>query len=335
MTVEHFDMFRKKILLIVILVLVVAVAIWMAIPPQPVQICLDIAVGHEVRIPASSGSLCGSLLKPESSAARTPAVVILVGSGSYSYRRSFKPGESPFWKAIAEAFLAKGWAALLLEKRGINGSEGHWQQQSFADRADDAIAGVRYLRSRQDVDLERVGVCGHSQGGWIAQLAAALDPDEVAFVISLAGPNTSVRQQIIDDQENEWRCAGLAEDSIRKKGKWLRTKLSIYAGLSRVLKIGYLSRIINYDPVGIGARIRCPMLALYGENDTLVLPESNIRLLKDGLDKGGNTNYRIVVIPGASHGFIRIPGKCPDWNKVEKMLAPELFAAVAAWDPFQ
>jgi hypothetical protein len=85
----------------------------------------------------------------------------------------------------------------------------------------------------------------------ILVLAAALYPDDVAFVVSLAGPNISVLQQVIDDRVNGWRCAGIGEDSIRKKEKRLRTRLGLYSGLSRVVKIGYLSRIIDYDPAGI------------------------------------------------------------------------------------
>lgn len=105
-------------------------------------------------------------------------------------------------------------------------------------------------------------------------MAAAEDPDEIAFVINLAGPNVSVKRQVIDGLENEWRCAGIAPDKIAGKSRWLRTKLNIYGALSRVVKIGALSRIINYDPAAenVPARINCPLLAIYGENDTLVIP---------------------------------------------------------------
>ena len=325
---------KKKVLLGVIVILAAAAGVWLALPPRPVQIDSDIQVGEDVRIPTSKGSLAGSLLRPASAPAPAPAVVMITGSGSYSFRKALQPGAPTHWRTAAEAFLEKGWAVLFLEKRGVNGSEGSWSRQSFAKRADDAIAGVRYLRSRSDVKPGQVGLCGHSQGGWIVQLAAVLYPDEVAFVICLAGPNISVRQQIIDDLVNEWRCQGIGEDLILKKEKRQRMKLSLYAGLSRVLKIGYLSRIMDYDPVNIGAKIRCPILALYGEHDTLVLPETNIPLLKAGLEQGGNVNFRIVTIPGAGHGLHRIPGKCPDWDKIEETIAPELRAELAAWDPF-
>jgi uncharacterized protein len=325
---------RKKVLFWVIPVVVVAALIWLVLPPRPVRIDPGIQVGEEVTIPSPAGSLSGSLLRPSSSSAPCPAVVMITGSGRYSYRKAMQPGEPSHWKTAAEAFLAKGWMVLFLEKRGVNGSAGSWSRQSFAGRAEDAIAGVRYLRARDDVNPGRVGLCGHSQGGWIVQLAAALFPEEIAFIVSLAGPNISVRQQIIDDAANEWRCAGKSEAIILKKERRLKREFGFYGGLSRLVKIGYLSRIINYDPVNIGARIRCPVLALYGEYDTLVLPETNAPLLKAGLEEGGNSNVRLIVIPGASHGFYRIPGKCPDWDRIELAIAPEFRAALDEWDPF-
>jgi hypothetical protein len=325
---------KKKLWLSLILVLVIASAVWLSLPPRPVRIDTGIRVGEEVRIPSPPGSLTGSLLRPPTVSAPCPAIIMITGSGSYSYRKALQGDPPSHWKTATEAFLEKGWMVLFLEKRGVNGSEGSWKRQSFAGRAEDAIAGVRYLRSRPDVDAGKVGLCGHSQGGWVVQLAAALYPEEVAFIVSLAGPNISVRQQIIDDLVNEWRCKGIGEDSILKKEKRLRTKLGIYARLSRLVKIGYLSRIIDYNPVNIGSRIRCPALALYGEHDTLVLPESNAPLLRDGLEQGGNSRVQIVIIPGASHGFYQIPGKCPDWDKIELRVAPGLRAALDAWDPF-
>jgi len=262
--------------------------------------------------------------------------VMITGSGSYSYRSSYEPESFPFWKTIAASFLDKGWGVLLLEKRGINGSEGSWAKQTFRDRAEDALAGVRYLRSRPDIDPSRIGLCGHSQGGWIVQLAAAEAPAEIAFIVSLAGPNISVKQQVIDDQANEWRCSGVPEAKVKSKSRGLRAKLDFYGAVSRIVKIGVLSRLINYDPEAenVPARIQCPVLAIYGEYDALVEPLGNIPLLERGLAKGGNARYKIVVVPGGSHGFVRKKGICPQQFDGVPPMAPEFFEALAGWDPF-
>lgn len=328
---------RKRLLILGVAAVVLGAAYFILAAPGHTQIDQGIVLGEEVMMTSQGTPLAGSFLKPEAAAGPVPGVVMIVGSGSYSYRSSWVPDAFPIWKNISEAFLAKGYAVLLLEKKGVNRSGGHWQNQTFFDRSQDAIAGVRYLRARPEIDPAKVGVCGHSQGGWIVQLAAAEFPDEIDFVVNLAGPNISVKQQVIDDSENEWRCAGVPEAKVAGKSRWLRTKLNFLSGLSRVVKIGYLSWVINYDPEAenVPARIKCPILAVYGENDNLVMPKSNIPLLEKGLRAGGNTRYRIVVIPCGSHGFVRKPSLCPFNFDKTPQLAPEFFEALAAWDPFK
>ena len=324
----------KKRLLIALAVLVVAVVAYIIIfAPKPARIADDIRVGEEVSFKSEAEPLAASLLKPEGSCRRLPAVVMIVGSGSYSYRSSWRPDRFGFWKGIGEAFLAKGYAVLFLEKRGVNGSGGHWAKQSFDDRAADVRAALDYVRSRPDIDGQRIGVCGHSQGGWIAQLAAVTYPGEVAFVVSLAGPTVSVRQQILDDMESEWRCAGLGKDKVRSKVKRARFLYGVYSAVSRVVKVGYLARILNYDPQGVAGRIRCPVLAVYGENDRLVPPATNARFLGDELMKAGHKRHQIVIIPGANHGFQSSP-VCFKWEELEKKFAPGFLEALAAWEPF-
>jgi uncharacterized protein len=326
---------RKKLIPLLALAAVVAAGFIIA-APRYARIDGDLPIGEEVLLTSQGTPLAASFLKPEAAIGPVPGVVMIVGSGSYSYRTSWKPGEFPLWKKVSEAFLAKGYAVLLLEKKGVNRSGGHWETQTFRDRAGDAIAGVRYLRARPEIDPARVGVCGHSQGGWIVQLAAAEDPEEIAFVVNLAGPNISVKQQIIDDQANEWRCSGIAEAKVGSKSKWLRRKLDFLGAVSRLVKIGSLSRIIDYDPEAenVPARIKCPILAVYGEYDALVVPKGNILLLQKGLAAGGNTRCTIVIVPGGSHGFVRKDGICPQKFEGVPSQAPEFFSALAAWDPF-
>ncbi|MGZ8783185.1 MAG: alpha/beta hydrolase [Gaiellaceae bacterium] len=78
------------------------------------------------------------------------------------------PGSS----AVAEArMLARNdYGVLLLDPRGQGGSEGDLVRWA-GDR--DLNAGARYLRSRPDVDPERIGGFGSSVGGEILLVAAA------------------------------------------------------------------------------------------------------------------------------------------------------------------
>ena len=47
---------------------------------------------------------------------------------------------------------------------------------TIPERADDSRAGINYLRKRTDIDRERIGMLGLSEGGSIGPMIAASDP---------------------------------------------------------------------------------------------------------------------------------------------------------------
>lgn len=324
---------KKKILSIsIIIIIAIITAVLYSGKNDPILISPAIEIGEEVGFMSKDITITGSLIKPETETdKRLPAIIMVVGSSSYSYRSSWETDNFPFWKIITETFVDKGFAVLLLEKRGINAAKGNWKKASFSDRAEDVYSAVKYLQSRDDILSDKISLCGHSQGGWIVQLVASEYPDDIDSIVNLAGPSISVKEQIIDDEANAWLCEGLGSEEIEKKRKWLNTKLSIYASFSKFIKIGYIGRIINYDPKDIIPKIKCPTLSIYGENDYLVLAEKNAELLEEGLKKGGNNNYEIVVVPQANHGF-RVSGKCYKSTDLENSFAPGFIDALDSWE---
>lgn len=63
--------------------------------------------------------------------------------------------------------------------------------------------------------------------------------------------------------------------------------------------------MINYDPENYIPRIHKPVLALNGDKDIMVPAKENLESIKQLLDKGGNTQYKIVELPGLNHMFQR------------------------------
>jgi dienelactone hydrolase len=97
-----------------------------------------------------------------------PAVVVLHGCN----------GISPSTRIWARRLASWGYAALIVDSftpRGLKNVCGHGMTLSGRDRAADALAAAAYLRSRKDIDPERIGALGYSHGGWSA-LAAAREP---------------------------------------------------------------------------------------------------------------------------------------------------------------
>jgi dienelactone hydrolase len=65
----------------------------------------------------------------------------------------------------------------------------------FPQLAGDVAAGVRFLRTRPDIDPRRIGLFGVSQAGWILPLAAH-ELGGVSFMILWSGPVSSVGQEM-------------------------------------------------------------------------------------------------------------------------------------------
>lgn len=157
----------------------------------------------------SSGNvrISGSLLLPDGTA-RHPAVVVLHTSGGGT--RDFEA-----YRHLAEQLPRAGIAVLLYDRRGTGQSEGNADTATFQDLASDAVAAVEFLRARQDIDPERVGVWGLSQGGWLSLLAAASSKD-IAFVVSISAPGMPPAAQMDYAAERALRGEGRSEQVIRK-----------------------------------------------------------------------------------------------------------------------
>lgn len=139
---------------------------------------------EEVIVQSGALRLAGTLTLPRGSD-RYPAVVMITGSGAQN-RDEELFGFRPF-RIIADHLTRKGIAVLRCDDRGVGGSTGSVSASTTADFADDALAEVQFLKSRPDIDVARIGLCGHSEGASVAPLAASRSND-VAFIVLLAPP---------------------------------------------------------------------------------------------------------------------------------------------------
>jgi pimeloyl-ACP methyl ester carboxylesterase len=273
-----------------------------------------------------------------------PAAVIIQGSGTSD--------RSNAWASqIAGELVGRGLAVLLTDKRGSGASGGDWRQAGFDELARDALAGVEYLRTREEIDPERVGLVGLSQGGWVAPIAATLS-ERVAFVIVVSGATVSFAEQSMVEMGNTARQAGLAETHVQEvlalnkaaakyllTGEWsqyaaarnraLTTPWSpIAAGFpaSPDLPIWtFLRKSAAFDPMPYWLLLSQPVLVVYGaddERDNVPVAES-VRRLEHGFAKVLKRNYRTVVVPGAGHSL---------WITADPhKFAPEFLAALTSW----
>jgi dienelactone hydrolase len=138
------------------------------------------------RVEFDSGDLTlwGWYATPPGATRPVPAVVYFHGSFALT-PRDF---------AAARRFLDAGFAVLTPTLRGENGNAG--DLELLWGELDDAVAAIDFLRTRPEVDHDRVYAVGHSIGGALSALVSLREDAAVRLTGSVGGiyvPETFVR----------------------------------------------------------------------------------------------------------------------------------------------
>jgi len=168
----------------------------------------------EVTIDAGEHTLAGILTLPPGDGL-VPAIVIVSGSGAQD-RDGVNPGMPGYapLRWLAHHLTPAGVAVLRFDERGIGGSGGDHESATSADLADDVTAALRHLAGVERVDAARVGLLGHSEGSVIVGRVAAALPDEVAFMIAMAGPALPYSEIVIKQVERIATASGASQAEI-------------------------------------------------------------------------------------------------------------------------
>ena len=260
-----------------------------------------------------------------------PAVVFITGSGDTVYQNYGEGLIEPF---VLNIFLPRDMSVLLVNKRGMGQSSGSWLNNDFQGRADDIYAAVEYLQGLEDMDPSNIGVMGHSQGGWIANLVAA-QHDDVAFFISLAGPTTTVETQMQDTYQNVFACEGSEGDELDRRTKNQLRLTRLGASIGSLLPfgvIGFDASIIDYDPEDALRTAEQPGLFAFGEYDPFVPPESSQQRVGQLFGNIPPENLTFVTISQANHRFKVVDSMCvsPDIASSAKF-SEQLTAEMREW----
>lgn len=167
--------------------------------------------------------LGGTLTKPKGGG-KFPVVLMITGSGPQDRDETIGM-HKPFW-VIADYLTKQGIAVLRVDDRGMGKSSGNFSGSTSADFATDVMAGLDYLKTRKDIDTSKMGLIGHSEGGFIAPYVAARRKD-VAFIVMLAGPMVGGKQTMYY-QAVEKPLAMLSEHDRKAYGQ-LYTSMIDYA----------------------------------------------------------------------------------------------------------
>jgi hypothetical protein len=143
-----------------------------------------------------------------------PAVVLIAGSGRLDRDESLR-GHKPFL-VLADYLTRRGIAVLRADKRGVGGSTGDHGEATTEDYAGDALAGLAYLKTRDEIDAKRIGLLGHSEGADVAPLAATCSGD-VAFIVLLAPSGVNGEQGIYEQEALIRKALGAPDNAIARR----------------------------------------------------------------------------------------------------------------------
>ena len=249
------------------------------------------------------------LLKKNNISKPMPAVIFLVGSGGNASTHTNYKKFCDFF--LAEKLLPKDIAMVYFDKRGIGQSEGIWYETSLPQRAIDAKNVALSLGQFDFIDTEKIYLVGHSQGGWIAQIAIAEYPDIFAGGISMAGAPFGVKKQILNDYKSEFICdKGMSEEKALKKAhSKLKRNLLLVNIFGRKGNLKQLKLIQDFKPQKHIQSINKPFLMLFGEQDVLVDINWSKQELNKIFPQSLPSNLTVSVSANENHSF-KTADKC-------------------------
>ena len=263
--------------------LVLAALATLALLVAPAHAAPDGLRTTEVSFVGSGGvMLPGTVLAPSASTRRRPGLVMLQGAGNRGRQEL---------RAEAEAFARRGVVTLIYDKRTVGYSLLH---RDYSVLADDALAGLRLLRARADVDPASVGLWAQSEGAYVAPLAANRSTD-VKFLITVGAIGVTPVRQTAWQYGEYLRHAGVS-GSLAHTMQVTSAQMTVAAGLFPEA---------NYDPIPAWEHLRQPVLAQWGELDRIAVPQESTQIIGQALELGGNTRYTIRLIPGVRHNLNR------------------------------
>ncbi len=299
---------------------------------------------REVRFrqPVAGFALAGTLTIPAGSGP-FPAVVLISGSGTQDRNETIGTSE-PFLD-LADGLARRGIVVLRFDDRGAGDSGGEPIELSDAttlDNAQDALAAVEFLADQPEIASGRLGVIGHSEGGWIGPIVANKS-DKVAFAVLLAGsgaPGADVLERQVADLARdqgappdvvEWqvgfvrelievsRTAGdpiLAEASMREvldaaaasapPGALPADPAAAIDDIIDNYNRPWMKFFIAYDPATDLRALQIPVLAIFAELDLLASAELNVPATQAALRD--NPDATVVVLEGLDHLFQPVTG---------------------------
>jgi pimeloyl-ACP methyl ester carboxylesterase len=258
---------------------------------------------------------------------------------------------------LSDYLTRKGIAVLRADDRGTGESTGDFNTATTADFATDTEAGIVYLKTRPEINPHKIGLIGHSEGGIIAPMIAARDPN-VAFIVMMAGSGVPGDQVLPAQLEAIEEAGGKSPDEASKDAAKERELIKLVetekdsavletelnekitgdmpeaqtGAQIKVFTSPWFRYFMTYDPATALRRVTCPVLAINGSKDKQVLPEQNLPAIRKALEQAGNKHFEVDELPGLNHLFQTATTGAPgEYVQIEETISPVALDKMASW----
>ncbi len=203
-----------------------------------------------------------------------PAAVMLHGFTGYK--------DEPHLLAVEQAFLSCGVSVLRADLFGHGKSGGEFRNHTLYKWAENAMTLIDHARA-QDIVTE-VYLCGHSQGGLTAIMAAGMKADQIRGLITLSAaamiPEGARRGELLGEHFDP----GHVPDTVPA---WGNRELS-----GNYVRVAQSIRVEDFID-----RYQGPVLMVHGGDDGAVLP----RVSEEAAKRYQNAD--LCIIPGDGHCY--------------------------------
>ncbi len=205
---------------------------------------------------------------------------IYTGPHSFHVPKSFQARGNRSWPGddLVRPIAELGFIVVMVDGFGTNGRSREFRDFSYKNLGDggipDHIAALRQLAERYPyMDITRVGIFGHSAGGYDSMHAMLTHPEFYKVAVSTSGNH----------------------DHRMDKASWVETWMGFPVDK-------HYAEQSNIDMAG---RLRGKVLLVHGELDENVPPASTFRLV-DALMKA-DRDFDLLIVPNGHHDIDYIP----------------------------
>ena len=267
----------------------------------------------DLSIPADGAVLAATVSRPDGD---PPPALVAVHGADRGARDWY------LYEHLHRVLPPAGIAVVTFDRRGDGASTGEPSRGRFEQQAEDALAVIDHAVREADLDAEKIGLWGISQGGWVAPLAATMS-DRVAFLVLLASCGVTPGEQMrwtarLQTTRALGEDAGVDAERLWEHAlDWMRggdrapLEAAVAEGRTKPWwKTAWFPEEVpgdeardavraelDFDPTAVFARVRVSTLLVYGDQDEWIPVDESLAAWREV--RGDEID--IVMVLGTGH----------------------------------